>query len=260
MRARFAMSHRWHHPSWFAALSRSIRVPIAPWSTGLLLSFAVVSGCSKPTQVVQANPAPSLAPLVPREARVLKLSAVPISDHIVQFNVTTNVPLPIEVMASVDLAGQKDEDIAIGYDERVKITEPTQRFTVDTSRASKPLPSGKYDAEVKFYSRWGAEGNEAAKDTPDLDVLQQIELKGNGETRGAAERRNNLQRWVMETVFMNSPWNERRFVAKLGPFQKTPATLSPLHDAYYFPDADMTLIVNHLLNEVTVWRDGRATQ
>ena len=64
----------------------------------------------------------------------------------------------------------------------------------------------------------------------------------------------------MGNIGMNVPWNRENFEARLGPAQKGPSTMSRLHDAYYFPNADMTFLVNRLKNEVTVWRVGDVTE
>ena len=179
----------------------------------------------------------------------------------VRFVVTTNLPTPVEVMAGVALVGQKPYDIFIGYTEKVSLDGPRTEFVLDTSVASKPLPSGEYNVEVNFYPRWGADkGNPAAKAAPRLDATDRISLGGSGEKRADAERRNELQRWVMSNIAMNVPWNRANFESRLGRSSKGPSTLSHLHDAYYFPDADMTLLVNRLKNEVTLWRVGDVTE
>jgi len=64
----------------------------------------------------------------------------------------------------------------------------------------------------------------------------------------------------MSNLDMNTPWNENEFVARLGRYESTPSTMSRLHEALYFPDADMTLIVNRVRNEVTIWRMGRTVR
>ncbi|MCD1589814.1 hypothetical protein K7H13_03430 [Qipengyuania citrea] len=191
----------------------------------------------------------------------LSVEAVPQGDTQVRFAVTTNLPTPVEVMAGVALAGQKPDDVFIGHTERVTLDGPRTEFVVDTSAAREPLPSGEYDAEVSFYPRWGAEnGNPAAKSAPELEATDRITLGGSGENRADAERRNELQRWVMGNIGMNVPWNRENFEARLGQARKGPSTMSHLHDAYYFPDADMTFLVNRLKNEVTIWRMGDVTE
>ena len=191
----------------------------------------------------------------------MSVEATPLDATHVKFVVTTNMPTPVEVMASIGLEGQKPDDVFIGTNEKVTLNGPRTEFVLDTSDARKPLPSGNYEAEVAFYPRWGADnGNPAAKSVPKLSTKARVELSGSGESRANAERRNELQRWVMSNVNMNVPWNRANYEAKLGKARKGPSTMSHLHDAYYFPDADMTFLVNRLKNEVTVWRMGDVTE
>ena len=65
---------------------------------------------------------------------------------------------------------------------------------------------------------------------------------------------------MIDNVPSDAPWSEEKFRTKLGPFEKSVSTLSPLHDAYYFSDADVTLIVNRFRHEVSIWRVGRAVR
>ncbi|MDO9473068.1 MAG: hypothetical protein Q7J28_08425 [Caulobacter sp.] len=222
-----------------------------------VLSLSAISACSP---AAETAPKPEPEKQAPAEKPSLKVDAKPISPDEVEFEVTTNVPTPIQVMASVNLANQKPDDVWIGYSDKVTLTGPVTTFVLDTSKARQPLPNSSYEADVAFYPRWGAEGNEAAKGFPELSDTKVIELQGTGSTRSAAVRREELQKWVMLNVDMNTPWNEGEYVAKLGKHKKSKADLSHLHDAYYFPDADMTLIVNRLKGEVTIWRQGRQTR
>jgi hypothetical protein len=215
------------------------------------LAFAIalaVTGCSDEPASTKQEVA------LPAEPKLL-LNVEPISKDVVRFIVTTNLPTPFDVAASVNLAGQDDDDVWVGHSEFVTLTQPTTTFTLDTSKAQDPLPKGEYEAEVNFYPNW--KQNQKLKSVPKLTVVKSIELKGSGESIAAATRRNEQQRWVMATTHMNMPWDEQLFVSKLGPYEKGQADLSHLHDAYYFPEADMTLIVNRLKNELTIWRKGR---
>jgi len=220
----------------------------------LALSAAIALGaCSRSTSSqrqqaeVPANP-------------VLELDVTPISAYEAQFRVSTNLPPPVTVVAGLDLADQKPDDVWIGYSEHVVLTGATTTFVLDAAKAEDPLPAASYEAGVSFYPRWGAEGNPAAKAFPELEAVQLVELQASGQTREAAVRRVELQKWVMLNINMNVPWDERFYVNKLGQYQKSKADLSRLHDAYYFPDADVTLLVNRLRGELTLWRLGRATQ
>ena len=229
------------------------------WVFGLGLSLAACG--SDPTPKTEEPQADTVVEAFNPATAQLSVEAVPQGDTQVRFVVTTNLPMPVEVMAGVALVGQEPDDVFIGHTERVTLDGPRTVFVVDTSAAREPLPSGEYDAKVSFYPRWGAEnGNPAAKSAPELEAADRITLGGSGENRADAERRNELQRWVMGNIGMNVPWNRENFEARLGQARKGPSTMSRLHDAYYFRDADMTFLVNRLKNEVTIWRMGDVTE
>ena len=219
--------------------------------------LAPVSACGPST------PSTPIAAVSVPTSPELKVSARVVEPGSVEFTVTTNLPTPLGAMASLDLQGQKDTDTAIGSSERVTLTGPTTTFKVmavnnDNGMDGKPLAAGSYDADVIVGTKW--KGNEAIASLPqNVEAKQTLVLSG---TRTVSEvvRKDALQKWVIETVSANTPWNEAQFRAKLGSYEKVPSTLSRLHDAYYFPQADMTLIVNRLRREVSVWRVGRTTE
>ncbi len=122
----------------------------------------------------------------------------------------------------------------------------------------KALPKGSYDAGVIVGPKWD-ENKSIASLPKNLEAQRTITLFS-GPARAFAQRRDNLQRWVLEDVFPDAPWNEEKFKAKLGRYQKSVSTRSPLVDAYYFPEADMTLIVSRVSHVVLTWRAGHATQ
>lgn len=231
---------------------------IAPYIIGLSI---LVASCG-PAATDQETETSTISDFDPAKAE-LNLDAVVTGDATVEFTVTTNLPLPVEIMADVNLAGQADDDTYIGFGDRMTLDKPETVFTLDGSDKD-ILPTGAYEAEVDFYPRWGAEnGNPEAARAPRLTAMVPIEIKGNGTlpiTIEEANRRNSMQKWVMGTVGMNEPWDRARFEGQLGPCEKGPSTLSKLHDAYYCPEADVTLIVNRLRNEMTVWRLGKATK
>lgn len=189
----------------------------------------------------------------------ISVQATPTSAYIVSLVVTTNIPLPVEVMAGVSATGQAPTDIFIGLSRRVTLTSPEQTLEIDGT--SENLPSGEYTAEVTFYPRWGAEnGTEQAKAiTEEIFGAADVTLNGSGESRGQADQRNIAQRWVMENVSVGTAWNESQFIQRMGQFEKSDSTLN-LHDAYFFPDTDMTIIVSRVNSTVATWRMGEATQ
>ncbi|MGE4321923.1 MAG: hypothetical protein AB7E60_02715 [Sphingobium sp.] len=178
----------------------------------------------------------------------------------VRFTIETNAPLPIEVAIGVSLSSQKPDDAYIGFDDRITLKEMRTEVVLDGQRAQMKLPHGEYDAEVDFYPNWGAKTNPAASVVPRLHSSTNVEIEGDGLSDKQANQRIERRNWVMSEVVWHTPWNQDVFTKKLGSFTKSQAELSHLHDAYYFPGADMTIIVNRLKNEVTVWRMGKASR
>jgi hypothetical protein len=218
-----------------------------------ILASACGQRASQPAD--SASKAP--AQVVP-EKPSLTIAARSLTARLVQFTVRTNLPTPIAAMASLDLQGQRDDDTAIGAQRDVTLTGPTTTFTVEALDHGKPLPKGSYEADIFVGPKW-KENGKIASISNNLEAKQTITI-GEGRSRASVERQLALKKWVMENVFAGDPWSDRKFRAKLGPYEKTVATFSPLQDAYYFPQADATLIVNRLLQKVSVWRMGRATE
>ncbi|MBN7763685.1 hypothetical protein JYP52_21335 [Nitratireductor aquibiodomus] len=211
------------------------------------LAYLFLSG----EEVVKREVASSEA--VSLEEYTISVEARPLSASVVHLDVDTNIPLPIDVMASVSAKNQSPNDVYIGFSKRVRLTSPKQTIEME----GEGLPSGDYTADVTFYPDWGAKDGprEAKSITNEIIGVDDVTLGGAGESIEEADRRNNAQRWVMMNVSSGTPWDATLFVEKLGDFQKTEAALN-LHDAYYFPVADMTIIVSRLKNTVTTWRDG----
>lgn len=189
----------------------------------------------------------------------IAVQATPVSAYVVSLVVTTNIPLPVEVMAGVSAKDQAPTDTFIGVSERITLTSPEQ--TIELDGRSENLPSGDYIADVTFYPLWGAEnGTEQAK-TIQQEIIGAVDvtLGGSGESRDQADQRNVAQKWVMENVSVGTVWNENQFVQRMGEFEKSASTLNH-HDAFFFPETDMTIIVSRVKNTVATWRLGEATQ
>lgn len=229
-----------------------------------LLAISIsLTACDEPkTSSAVKNQDKTAAATQPQSTPVdyhFEITASAQSDYEIRFVVTTNLPTPVQVMASVDLADQKPDETYIGYGERMRLEGPETTFVLDVRSSDRSLPSGSYTAEVTFYPRWGAkDGNAKAAKAPKLTASQPITLKASGESADAVRDRNAKRNWVMENIDMNMPWDEAAIVRRLGPYEKSKSALSNLHDAYYFPKVDMTLIVNQLKQEITIWRSGRA--
>ncbi len=195
----------------------------------------------------------------PDIAYTIDVTARPISHFAVEMTISTNIPTPIEVMAGFSLRDQKPDDVYIGTSQRITLQSSRQTVVIDSSNNEYPLPTGEYMAEVSFYPRWGAKkGNPDAKAVKiEVHGSAPITLEGSGESAADWQARENKQLWVMENVFIGTPWIEADFVRRLGNYTKFKSTMSHLHDAYYFPKADMTIIVNSLKGDVTIWRMGK---
>lgn len=189
----------------------------------------------------------------------ISIQAVPIDAHVVLLKVATDIPLPVKVAASISAKGQAPTDTYIGVDKFVILTSPEQTIELDGS--SEKLPSGEYTAEVAFHPRWGAENSpEQAKAIKQKIVgVVDVTLGGSGKSKAQADQRNISQKWVMENEPIGTAWNESQFSQKMGPFEKSAATLN-LHDTYYFPETDMTIIVSRVNKKVATWRWGRPPQ
>ncbi|PRY78211.1 hypothetical protein CLV80_104176 [Yoonia maritima] len=221
----------------------------------VIVSFVAYSFYS--TSVTQS--ADGTIPDVDPTDYFISVQATPVSDYVVSLVVTTNIPLPVEVMAGVSAKGQAPTDTFIGVSKRIELTSPEQ--TIELDGRSESLPSGEYTADVTFYPRWGAEnGTEQAK-TIEQEIIGAVDvtLSGSGESRDQADQRNVAQKWVMENVSVGTVWNESQFVQRMGQFEKSASTLN-LHDAFFFPETDMTIIVSRVNNTIATWRLGEATQ
>jgi hypothetical protein len=141
-------------------------------STVLLLGVIAMSvGRNDPTP-----PKPATVAIAPVASPDFKISveATPISQFEASLNVKTNIPLPIEVMASVSIKGQNPKDSHIGVSQRVKLTSPEQTIKLDGK--SENLPSGEYLAEVAFYPKWGAENGSTEAKRINVEIIGQADV------------------------------------------------------------------------------------
>lgn len=226
---------------------------------GVILTATAMSvgatGCSKVPEAKQeaASATPAVMPGKPSLTVLAKM----LDEKRVEFTIGTNLPMPIEVIVSVDLHGQKDSDSYIGYSENVKLTGEKTVFVVDTTKATRPLPKGSYDATVRFVPRWGAAGNPFDGKIPELFAETHLDLTGSGGSVSDEQRSRQRQGWVMENVVSGMRWDKSAVEGRLGKSIRGASELGQ-HETYYFPGADMSLLVNRLTSEVTTWRKGNA--
>ncbi len=190
----------------------------------------------------------------------IEVEAKATNDSIVTFNVKTNIPLPIEVMAMIDLKGQAPDDTYIGYSDRVKLE--TSPFSFDLNFSKKKLPIGDYEAIVRFYPKWGADnGNEKAKKIK-VEVADTAYVKLNTPHGTVSERKEffRKKKWVANNVIVGTAWDKKKFVENLGEYEELKVTDSKIIKKYYFKGADKTIIVNTLKKSVVTWKNGRAAE
>ncbi|MBZ0103091.1 MAG: hypothetical protein K8I65_13085 [Thermoanaerobaculia bacterium] len=170
----------------------------------------------------------------------------------------TNIPGVIEVMAGLSLHGQADDDVWVGKNERVRLANGTGTVTFSTA----DLPSGRYDAEINFYPRWGFQdaSSRASRVSEPLSASTTIALKGSGASAAANQFEENGQKWVMEHVAMGDPWRPNDWIQRFGRYEEMRVDQGnpEILKAYYFSRIDTTLIVNELKGEISIWRLGRA--
>lgn len=182
------------------------------------------------------------------------------TDQYVDFVIETNIPLPVDVMVGVDVEDLDDIDISIGESKRITLNESPQKFRLDISEQK--LPSGKYSAEVKFYSRWGAEnGNPKAKiNAKNTTGENRFVLKTPYGSVAERKLKDKRQAWVINNVTMGMRWDLALFKNKLGAYEinEVDSDLwnSKIIKAYYFKEIDYTIIKNDLKNTVVTWRMG----
>lgn len=222
-------------------------------------------GAKQATAQQRAEPleTPTLEASPPKAAETpaeYSLSVDPqvLPDGRVRLEVSSNIPGTIEVMAGLSLQGQADDDVWVGKNERVRLTNGRGVVTLATS----DLPKGKYDAEASFHPRWGFQDStsRATGISENLSASSSLTLAGSGESAAEVQYRENGQKWVMEHVAMGDPWRPAEWVQRFGQYRELPVNRGnpEILKAYYFPRIDTTLIVNTLKREITIWRLGRA--
>lgn len=187
----------------------------------------------------------------------MTMTAAPIGDTQIEFTVSTNAPVPIQIMADVTLVGQLDHETWIGEQRKVTLDKPTTSFVLDTTSNGKRLPAGQYNAEVSYYARWGGANNPAAQHVPNLSASQQIALEGFGETAEHARDKASAQRWVLGEMDLSRAWSDAELRAQLGPFKSYESPNAIRSVIYYFPESDVSLFVDPARGKVFHYELGR---
>jgi len=194
------------------------------------------------------------------EAQTIAIKSASESASNVDVVITTDIATPFEVMVSVNLAGQKDDDVWIGRSTRANIRSLEQTISIPKLDQSKSLPSGNYIVEVNFYPRWGAEKSPASTKAikKNVSATLPIKISGSGKSSSAVAKQNENQRWVMENTAIGDSFVLASFQRKLGRSESTVVSnRNGIIVAHYFPESDITLFENTLKHTLVTWRLGK---
>lgn len=190
---------------------------------------------------------------------IIELNTKVIDEDYVEFVIETNIPLPIEVMISVDLKDQKPDETYIGASKKLKIE--SSPFTFMFNIGEYKLPSAVYITDVSFYPNWGAnDGKELAKEIESKVVgSSSVILNTSHGTVKETKLKNKGQVWIINNVYTGTTWDKNTFIKELGNYKElTVSNKNPeIIKVYYFQDADMTIFVSKPLKEVLTWRVGK---
>lgn len=212
--------------------------------------MAIVVAFAHTSAVAWARCPGTLTPKIDLEARLEGQEAV--------FEVWTNLCGLNEGFASVDLAGQKDNDVYVGKSKKIRMYNGRGEVKVDTST----LPQGDYKLSVAWYPRWGAQDAKARAAKPSEKVLSntiRFRIQKAGPSAKDVARLQNAQREVMLNTHTGMPWSLSAYESKYGASERlavsryNPRVIS----AHYFPTLHMTFIVNTLRGTLVTWRLGK---
>lgn len=248
---------------------------------GVILLSICVSSCSRSRKEVEKPyVAPAATPTAVStfsegkgDVDVKKKAAAPsggysvavspsvVSRKSLELLITTNIPGTVGLSVDVMLHGLKDDDPGIGPSTIVTVTNGEKVYAIDTSK----LPRGLYDVKVEFYPRWGLKdaASRATGLSRHIVAQSKVRIVGSGESAHTVLKQKRGQHWVMLHVTMGDPWVPSLWRNKFGGHQSIALDSSRYNPriikAYYFKSIDMTIFVNTLKHEITVWRVGKAT-
>lgn len=213
----------------------------------------------KETKKVE-NQEKQIEPKISKEDLKLTIDAENQENNSVKINISSNVPGTIEVSVSLDLANQKDDDPYVGDSKKVVISNKTASVILNDKG---DLPSGKYNASVTLYPLWGYkdELSQKYKLDKELSTSKAVTVKGKESAKSYLFKKSS-QKWVMENVISGYKWKNAFWTRKFGSYEEIQVTkLNPkIIKGYYFKKIDMTIFVNILKNEVSLYREGKVSE
>lgn len=223
------------------------------WSVILsLLTGLTLSGCGEDVK----NTSETKEEVVKEDYYLTASPEVQAGESVI-IPLASNIPGDIEVMVSVGLTGQAPDDIFVGTSQRASLKDGHGETVVQLSE----IPQGDYEVDATFYPRWGFKDGNKIEDIvePIASETHVLALTGSGESSEAHLNRNEGQMWVMDNISVGTPWEPESLRARFGEWEEFPATKRnpDIIKNYYFPDIDMTIVVNKLKGEAVTWSNGR---
>lgn len=173
----------------------------------------------------------------------IRIQANQNDNHTVSFLIETNIPLPIEAMASLDLKWQSDDDTYIGSSKRIEIKKTPFEFTIDLTEDE--LPNGEYVANINFYPVWWAKNELAKKIENEISAAQDIIISNWYWTPQERKELKDNQLWVMENLWAGTERNINTVKSKIWNYEEIDVIKNPIVvQAFYFPKADVTIFVS----------------
>lgn len=157
-------------------------------ATCLLAISVLLAGCGKdePAALV-CGEVPEAADLGAPDASledesggyVITITACELDPAHVFMVIETNLPLPVEVIAGVNLVTRAPGEIYIGHAEPVLLETAQTVHALDLSLVAPPLRGGAYEARVAFFSVSGTVAeNPAAAQAPEIWAATPLVLTG----------------------------------------------------------------------------------
>jgi hypothetical protein len=181
------------------------------------------------------------------------------------YSISTNIPLPIELMIGISPKESFPNDPAYGFSKRIRLSNSPKKYIckAENTYGLNPtkLKNGEYIAEVKFYPSWGAKkGNPLSSKINDI-IKSSFPIIIDTESTGTLEleiEKSIKQTWGIG-IAIKDIWVEKKFIKNLGEYQelKTVGRDPKIVKTYYFPQADMTFFVSKTTNQVLMWKLGK---
>ena len=198
------------------------------------------------------------------QAQTITITDAVEREDTVEITVETDIVGPIEVMAGVDLFGQKPDDVFIGATERLIINRSPQTLTIPILEPDGGfIPAGAYEATVSFYPWWGADEAPAETQalTEQIDATLPISIEGSGEIASEVQASRNAYAQARDYV-MSLDIGQIFDGSELAYVLGAPERLEVMNRngaivGWYYEMPDMTVFQNTNNREIVTWRDGK---